>query len=279
VREFFTAAFWRDAWWYLAHPGYLAYGYSPSGPATPGQPPKGKSGAPCSHSGIGVSAWFDRTVCPEPCSSMHDRCTLCGRAVGGCPLESADGYEATTGHAITCGAGFGAGCQCDDEGRPPCDHCDVVGHSFEDCPEGETHYGDNGNGISGQHTGRVEDCTGPGCGPRDCEAMAATADMSFGPCVKREGHKGWHEDADGSSWTERCRGCGHTEGEGCGCPPAPTLSVPREALRGLVRVARCVSRGDSGWLASPPLDLTARRALGALDDAGLLEQFREGGDG
>lgn len=424
MKEIFTAAFWRDVWWYLAHPGYLAYGYSPTGDATPGEPPKTwASNAPCSHSGIGVSTWFDRSVCPEPCSSMHDRCTRCGRAVGGCPLESVDDYEATTGHAITCGAGFGAGCQCepaapascpecsepyrevpggrscthardcqyafrpkrkacrycpdplcpedcpecggaihdldavpapplcdvvsvggerctrsaghrehsfqvndpvreairqargdeaapqvpvtfgpcgtpgqwdcptcgpvtlephprlpvmrcsnckehagprDDEGRPPCDHCGVVGHSFEDCPEGESHYGDNGSGISGQHTGRVEDCPGPGCGPRDCEASDVITLLgrqeAFGPCALREGHDGpMHRESGGRSWAAL---------------RDDTVSVPREALRGLVRVAEYVA-GSEPY----PDPVAARRALGALDDAGLLDQFREDGGG
>lgn len=25
------------------------------------------------------SAWFDRTVCPEPCGAMHYICETCGR--------------------------------------------------------------------------------------------------------------------------------------------------------------------------------------------------------
>ncbi|SOE25645.1 hypothetical protein [Streptomyces sp. OK228] len=286
MKEFFTAAFWRSVWWYMGHPEAPS-GYSPgqspepdfvdayTNPAIIGSDPP--FAAPCSHSGIGVSTWFDRSVCPEPCGSMHDRCTRCGRAVGGCPIEGADDYEATTGHAITCGAGFGAPCECDDRPEPGEGSPGDIGlgplPSFSEPPTGPPfHYGDNGDGITGKHTGRVEDCPGPGCGPRDCEASATTADMTFGPCIKRERHKGWHEDANGAQWTERCRGCGHTEGEGCDCPPDGTVSVPREALRGLVRVAEYVA-GSEPY----PDPVAARRALGALDDAGLLEQFREDG--
>lgn len=32
----------------------------------------------CPHS----ETWFDRTICAEPCGSMHDRCTVCGEVVG-----------------------------------------------------------------------------------------------------------------------------------------------------------------------------------------------------
>ncbi|WP_055563643.1 hypothetical protein [Streptomyces atriruber] len=83
----------------------------------------------------------------------------------------------------------------------------------------------------------------------------------------------------------------------------PTVPVPRDALRGLVEVARWVS-GDPHELAlrstctdyccpdgackldiyraahpSPRPDAKARRALAALDDAGLLDQLGEDGDG
>ncbi|MDX2986415.1 hypothetical protein [Streptomyces caniscabiei] len=60
------------------------------------------------------------------------------------------------------------------------------------------------------------------------------------------------------------------------------VSIPVEALEQLVRVAMWVSRGRSmahtpdpdPALGSVYPDATARRALGALDEAGLLEQFR-----
>ncbi|MFJ4828428.1 hypothetical protein ACIP79_00580 [Streptomyces sp. NPDC088747] len=150
------------------------------------------------------------------------------------------------------------------------------------CVVSQGHYGDSGNGISGWHTGRVEDCTGPGCGPQECGAMATTAGASFGPCIKRERHKDWHEDANGTRWTTRCQACGRTEREQCNCPPDDAVSVPRDALRGLVEVARQVSeRWPHGGFMAPdkphPNHGTASDALRALDDAGLLDQFREDG--
>jgi len=33
---------------------------------------------PCTH----PDTWFDRSMCAEPCGSMHDRCTQCGVVVG-----------------------------------------------------------------------------------------------------------------------------------------------------------------------------------------------------
>lgn len=40
----------------------------------------------CTH----PDTWFDRSVCAEPCGSMHCRCTGCGVVVGQpCPIEGA----------------------------------------------------------------------------------------------------------------------------------------------------------------------------------------------
>jgi hypothetical protein len=33
--------------------------------------------------------WFDRSICPEPCGTMHTRCVDCGRPVDGCPHDQA----------------------------------------------------------------------------------------------------------------------------------------------------------------------------------------------
>ncbi|MDX2800125.1 hypothetical protein [Streptomyces scabiei] len=60
------------------------------------------------------------------------------------------------------------------------------------------------------------------------------------------------------------------------------VPVPVKALEQLVRVAMWVSRGRSMAFTPDPdpklgaiyPDATARFALGALDDAGLLQQFR-----
>ena len=44
---------------------------------------------PCPHcGGPGDDAWFDRSICPDPCDMMHDRCNNCGRDIHGeCPWE------------------------------------------------------------------------------------------------------------------------------------------------------------------------------------------------
>lgn len=46
--------------------------------------PEDPRAARCAHQ----DSWFDRSVCPEPCGSMHDRCTACGEILGGCPHDS-----------------------------------------------------------------------------------------------------------------------------------------------------------------------------------------------
>lgn len=33
------------------------------------------------------NTWFDRTICPDPCDSMHDVCIDCGVVVGHCALD------------------------------------------------------------------------------------------------------------------------------------------------------------------------------------------------
>ncbi|MEV5813465.1 hypothetical protein [Streptomyces mutabilis] len=111
-----------------------------------------------------------------------------------------------------------------------------------------------------------EDCPECGGAIHDLDAVlaacaaSAVIDLagtrqSYGPCTRREAHKGWHEDADGASWKER----------------DDTVGVPRDDLRSLVRVAEHVA-DDSHAVGMD----RARRALGALDNAGLLGQFAEG---
>lgn len=34
--------------------------------------------------GPGGDTWFDRSICPEPCGSMHTRCGACGGTLGVC---------------------------------------------------------------------------------------------------------------------------------------------------------------------------------------------------
>lgn len=40
--------------------------------------------AECKHDG---AQWFDRTICADPCGSMHQRCVACGSAYGHCCWE------------------------------------------------------------------------------------------------------------------------------------------------------------------------------------------------
>lgn len=35
--------------------------------------------------------WFDRSLCAEPCGSMHTRCRECGHSLDGCSWETEDG--------------------------------------------------------------------------------------------------------------------------------------------------------------------------------------------
>lgn len=110
-----------------------------------------------------------------------------------------------------------------------------------------------------------------------CDASAVYgvlgSQQMFGPCVLRHRHRGpVHKAANGTTWTE--------------LPGADSdaVSIPREALRSLVEVAMWVSRGRSAAMTPSHVkaigkvypDAKARQALGALDDAGLLDQFREG---
>lgn len=56
------------------------------------EPPGSASSSPdevlcrnCGHDG--GDTWFDRSVCAQPCSSMHDRCSNCGSSTAPCPHE------------------------------------------------------------------------------------------------------------------------------------------------------------------------------------------------
>jgi transcriptional regulator with XRE-family HTH domain len=65
--------------------------------------------------------------------------------------------------------------------------------------------------------------------------------------------------------------------------PAGVATVPVDALNRLVRVAMWVSRGRSMAFAPDPLlggvypDATARAGLGLLDEAGLLDAYKQSG--
>jgi hypothetical protein len=64
---------------------------------------------PCPRCGKRVETWFDRSLCPEPCGSMHNRCTDCGNIVDHCPIESARAQARyKPGSVITQGIGPGS---------------------------------------------------------------------------------------------------------------------------------------------------------------------------
>lgn len=125
------------------------------------------------------------------------------------------------------------------------------------CETRQGHFGDNGNGISGWHSGRVEECTGPGCGPGEAAA----------------GH--WVCPTCGPTATEphprlpvrRCGNCKeHVDG---------AVSVPWSAYRDLAAVARWVAAERARHGAHGPYmvlpDVMAKRALDALGEAGLTD--------
>lgn len=76
---------------------------------------------------------------------------------------------------------------------------------------------------------------------------------------------GAHDDYEAT--TGHATTCGSGFGMGCQCDTVP---VPRDALRSLVKVARYVADCEP-W----PDPVPARNALADLDDAGLLDQFKE----
>lgn len=88
-------------------------------------------------------------------------------------------------------------------------------------------------------------------------------------------------------WPAACAGVDTAWDALRGDPHSDPVNVPLDALRGLVEVAMWVSRGRSMAMTPSHVkqigkaypDAKARRALGALADAGLLDQFRESGDG
>lgn len=54
--------------------------------------PVTSNGCPCG----GTDTWYDRSICPPPCDTQHERCQQCGFAIGWCAQEddpdSPDGY-------------------------------------------------------------------------------------------------------------------------------------------------------------------------------------------
>ncbi|MER8047714.1 hypothetical protein [Streptomyces sp. NPDC094032] len=60
----------------------------------------GAEGPVCPQRG-GTDTWFDRPLCPEPCGSMHDRCTESG-ADADCTCGSAGAAFIPAGHYHDC---------------------------------------------------------------------------------------------------------------------------------------------------------------------------------
>lgn len=59
-------------------------------PHNPFAPKSGVPASVCVHQ----ETWFDRSVCAEPCGSMHDRCTECGSILGYCAIERLRDWKA-----------------------------------------------------------------------------------------------------------------------------------------------------------------------------------------
>jgi hypothetical protein len=53
--------------------------------------PEDEEPQPCPQCGSEADSWYDRSICAEPCGSSHNRCSDCGTAVGGCPIEAGEG--------------------------------------------------------------------------------------------------------------------------------------------------------------------------------------------
>jgi hypothetical protein len=74
--------------------------------------------------------WFDRNVCPAPCSTMHTRCSQCGAVLGDCYWTATrSAKDLLTAHAPVIMAAFRDAirnrrppgyCLACDGGRPPC---------------------------------------------------------------------------------------------------------------------------------------------------------------
>lgn len=62
--------------------------FIPADAETAGEPEAPEDLPLCRSCGKRVETWFDRSVCAEPCESMHDRCSACGVTVTPCPNMS-----------------------------------------------------------------------------------------------------------------------------------------------------------------------------------------------
>lgn len=64
--------------------------------------PEAPEDPPCPSCGQQDGTWFDRSVCPEPCGSAHNRCSNCGAVTGDACLNE---VKASEGPACTCQIG------------------------------------------------------------------------------------------------------------------------------------------------------------------------------
>ncbi|WP_030777277.1 hypothetical protein [Streptomyces sp. NRRL S-920] len=82
---------------------------------------------------------------------------------------------------------------------------------------------------------------------------------------------------DNALCPEDCPECGTPIHDLDAVPPGATVPVPRDALWDLVEVAKWVAAERWSYVKQAPyVASTARVALAALDDAGLLDQIGEG---
>ena len=95
------------------------------------------------------------------------------------------------------------------------------------------------------------------------------------PCTETEyrldGDLTWLRCRAGHDWSLTARHVVETHGTAL----PDVTEVPTNALRSLIEVAAHVSAGREAAFASPYPDAKARMALGALDDAGILDEIRE----
>ncbi|QES45232.1 hypothetical protein DEJ49_33370 [Streptomyces venezuelae] len=225
--------------------------FGPCGEPAPPDTAERHDAITCPH----PSTWFDRSVCPEPCGSMHERCARCGRAVDDCALTAHDEGE----HAFC-----GGECNVDQAGQS-----EII-HAAPPLDEGIT----------------------PCCRRTPFELPRIdrmTTDYALVTCRRVNAIAADPYDIAHDSEAKRIvrvlmMGSGLTEYGATAIRDAylaeamqGTVPVPRDALRRLVEVARWASSGPFFNAATdePYPDAKARRALGALDDAGLLDQLKE----
>lgn len=67
-------------------PGQERYSTDPEDVRRTREHQSGAATCPCARDDFDRT-YFDRSICPEPCAAMHQRCLDCGRAVDGCPFE------------------------------------------------------------------------------------------------------------------------------------------------------------------------------------------------